>query len=336
MAKVLITEDYLSDIADAIREKKSSQDTYTPAEMADAIESIQTGITPTGTKSVTITSNGTTTEDVTNYASAEITVNVPSSSPTLTTKTITENGTYAASSDNADGYSSVTVNVPSTGYEASDWMDMNKPTGEVVYTSAFNQNSSGTYYALYKRKGVTKCSFPNATAIGDSVLRECSVSELYIPNVTYLYNNSLRGSGLVYLVAPKWNRARQDACNGCTSLLAADLGNSSQASVGNGFEQGTIFSGCTNLATLVLRNPSGVVPLNGTTVFNSTPFASGGAGGTLYVPEALVSSYEADSKWSVILGYTNNQIKSIESTHTDPNADLDLTTHYIDGSLIPT
>lgn len=32
-------------------------------------------------------------------------------SPTLITKQITENGTYVAESDNADGYSQVTVNV---------------------------------------------------------------------------------------------------------------------------------------------------------------------------------------------------------------------------------
>lgn len=36
----------------------------------------QGGITPTGTKQINITANGTTTEDVTNYASAQITVNV--------------------------------------------------------------------------------------------------------------------------------------------------------------------------------------------------------------------------------------------------------------------
>lgn len=36
-------------------------------------------------------------------------------SPTLTTKSITANGTYNASSDNADGYSSVTVDVPHVG-----------------------------------------------------------------------------------------------------------------------------------------------------------------------------------------------------------------------------
>ena len=33
--------------------------------------------------------------------------------PSTTTKNITQNGTYNASSDNVDGYSAVTVNVPS-------------------------------------------------------------------------------------------------------------------------------------------------------------------------------------------------------------------------------
>lgn len=43
----------------------------------------------------------------------EVHVSVPSA--TLTTKSITQNGTYNASSDNADGYSSVTVNVSGGG-----------------------------------------------------------------------------------------------------------------------------------------------------------------------------------------------------------------------------
>lgn len=38
---------------------------------------------------------------------------------TLTTKNITSNGTYNASSDNADGYSSVTVNVSGGGSGSS-------------------------------------------------------------------------------------------------------------------------------------------------------------------------------------------------------------------------
>jgi hypothetical protein len=52
------------------------------------------------------------TQDLTNLATAIS--SIPSGgSATLITKTITQNGTYNASSDNADGYSSVTVNVSS-------------------------------------------------------------------------------------------------------------------------------------------------------------------------------------------------------------------------------
>lgn len=62
--------------------------------------------------SETKTANGT--YDVTNLAS--VVVNVPSSGgSTLGTKTITENGTFSASADGYDGYSSVTVNVPTGG-----------------------------------------------------------------------------------------------------------------------------------------------------------------------------------------------------------------------------
>lgn len=43
MSKVLVTETYLEDIADAIRSKNGSTDTYTPAEMASAISDISGG-----------------------------------------------------------------------------------------------------------------------------------------------------------------------------------------------------------------------------------------------------------------------------------------------------
>lgn len=43
MTKVAITEQYLTDIADAIRGKNGSSDTYTPSEMATAITNIPSG-----------------------------------------------------------------------------------------------------------------------------------------------------------------------------------------------------------------------------------------------------------------------------------------------------
>ena len=45
MSKVLITESYLTDIADAIRAKKDTTDTFKPGEMADEISSISGGST---------------------------------------------------------------------------------------------------------------------------------------------------------------------------------------------------------------------------------------------------------------------------------------------------
>lgn len=60
----------LQDTADAIRTKTSGTDEICPRDFADEIDSIETGITPTGT--INITSNGT--HDVANYASASVSV----------------------------------------------------------------------------------------------------------------------------------------------------------------------------------------------------------------------------------------------------------------------
>ena len=59
---------------------------------------------PSGTKNISITANGQTTEDVTAYASAQITVNVPN--PSTGTLQITAPGTY-----NVTNYASVEVDI---------------------------------------------------------------------------------------------------------------------------------------------------------------------------------------------------------------------------------
>ena len=144
MTKVLVTEDYLGDIADAIRAKNGGSDTYTPGQMAGAIANLPDApvlvtktITANGEydpeddnadgysgvtvnvpssqpnlQSKTATENGTVLPDAGYDGLSSVVVNVSGGGGTLITKTITQNGTYNASSDNADGYSSVVVIVP--------------------------------------------------------------------------------------------------------------------------------------------------------------------------------------------------------------------------------
>lgn len=61
--------------------------------------------------------------------------------PILTTKTITQNGTYNASSDSADGYSKVTVNVGGGNYVLTGYTTVGTPTDNNGIISNFAQDS---------------------------------------------------------------------------------------------------------------------------------------------------------------------------------------------------
>lgn len=128
MALVTVNDTTLTDIADAIRSKNGQETLYKPSEMPDAIEAISGGgITPTGTKEISITENGTTTEDVTNYASAEISVSVPNSYGAADEGKVVSNGALVAQTSDTvtsnDTYdttliNSLTVNVSGSSLPA--------------------------------------------------------------------------------------------------------------------------------------------------------------------------------------------------------------------------
>ena len=129
MANVLISEDTMTDIANAIRSKKNVETTYLPSEMPSAIESISGGgITPTGTKEISITTNGTTTENVTDFASVQVNVNVPTGgggSPLtkLTEITVSENVRSVQISPTSDwmNYDFLLIKYDLT-LSANDWL----------------------------------------------------------------------------------------------------------------------------------------------------------------------------------------------------------------------
>lgn len=266
-----------------------------------------------------VTLNGTTIMDVTqdtvnasNLLSGEtatrkdgVSIIGEASAGTLITKTITENGTYSAEDDDADGYSEVTVNVPSGGFDINDIVSNDAPYGMLnIDTATTIQN-----YSLYNKNNITAIHSKSVTTVGGYAIRSTGLVTAVFEKLTF-FNNYAMGS--------------------CTSLKSVDI----LGTTATGSFKGNTFNASSVLDTLVIRLNGVYLLSGGISVFANTPFASGGSGGTLYVPQAQIASYQSASNWSTILGYANNQIKSIESTHTDPDAPIDLTLYYADGTPI--
>ena len=235
------------------------------------------------------------------------------------------------------------VELPKTGGGTASFTDITDTTaaaadvaqGKYFYDSAGvrtegTASGGGDTVGEYLTNTLTQYENENITTVPMTyAFSGCtSLTSLKMPNLTssnaYLVNGC---SGLTILVFPKLATfSGWQIFAGATNLHTIDI-------LGPSAFRQQVFSGDSKLNTLILRRQTLITMANINT-FNNTCFASGKSGGTLYVPSALVSSYQSASNWSTILGYANNQIKSIESTHTDPTAPIDLTLYYADGTPI--
>ncbi len=252
----------------------------------------------------------------------KVVVNVPTPTPTLTTKTITANGTYAASSDNADGYSSVTVAVPEPvdGLIAGTW-----PSG-AVSTAA-----TGTLraYAFYNNTAMTAFSGPNISSVGNyAFYGNTALSVVHLPEVETVGESAFQYAHVEYLVLPSCHTLGAISVKGSSNhkvLKALDLGgeitDSSQGIRGTYVfgDRGIQFN------TVILRSGA-VVPLVNTNSFNGTAFYTGLGPSTIYVPQALIDAYTNATNWSTVIARTNVTIAAIEGSVYE--------TQYADGTPI--
>lgn len=155
-------------------------------------------------------------------------------------------------------------------------------------------------------------------------------------NVIAQDGNFISTSGIKKLALPNWQRGAAAvgktggfSYNNNTSLEVIDFG------VGLHEISVSTFSGDTKLATIILRTPS-VVKLMDVNAVSNTPFKSGGAGGTIYIPEALydhlgdgtADDYKAATNWSTIDGYGTITWAKIDGSYYE--------THYGDDTPIST
>ncbi len=139
MANVLVQESSLSDIADSIRAKNGTQDTYKPSQMAAAIDAISTG---TDTSDATLNSAGQMLSGVTAYANGvKYTGNIPSKTSgdlTASGATVTvPAGHYANGASKSVASGSATT--PATGITANPTISVNS-SGLITASVSANQS----------------------------------------------------------------------------------------------------------------------------------------------------------------------------------------------------
>lgn len=279
--------------------------TYTAPSGVDGYSPVTVNVpssTPTGTKQISITANGTTTEDVTNYANAEITVNVSGASgwdaDDIASRAAIDGAVVCSTATKLYPYCFAYTKI--TSFQSD------------TVTSLENTDSYAQYFL--KATSLASVSMPNVNSqIGVGSFQVCSALEtVNIPNGLLGRVNIFNGcSSLREAVFSKTPNVANSVFLNCTSLAKADLGSSDITTAGT--IAAKAFSGCRSLNVLILRK--GVAyGLDNINAFENTPFASGGTGGTLYVPNSLISSYQAITNWATILGYSNNSIQAIEGS----------------------
>lgn len=142
---------------------------------------------------------------------------------------------------------------------------------------------------------ITSLTCPNLTVIREQLCSSCTVLvSVSMPNATSVNSTQqfISCTSLANVNLPKLQAPGGNMFQGCTALQFIDLPAVTRLNVTR------CFYGCTNLKTIVLRHTS-VVSLNSDALTN-TPFASGGSGGTVYVPSALISSYQTTANWSTL------------------------------------
>lgn len=142
------------------------------------------------------------------------------------------------------------------------------------------------------------------------VFQNCTgLKKVSMPYMTQFYSSAVGWfagcSSLIDVYAPELTGGYSTFQN-CTSLEKLDFPKIVNI-------EANAFSGCSKLNTLILRNTT-IVVLKATNAFTNTPFASGGSGGVVYVPQALIAEYQQATNWSTLYAAGTCNFVAIEGS----------------------
>lgn len=141
-------------------------------------------------------------------------------------------------------------------------------------------------YAFYYCSALKRVNLPAATSLGQYAFQSCIyLASVNLPAVKIVGTSSFRECSRLENVA---------------FPAAANI-------------YGSAFYSCGSLSVLALAATS-VCTLQSTSAFTGTPFASGGTGGTVYVPEALIESYQTATNWSTLYNAGTCNFVAIEGS----------------------
>lgn len=339
MGNVLVNSSSLSAIANAIRNKNGSIDKYKPKDMAKAINDIDIGATPTGTKEISIAQNGTITENVSGFASAEITANVPNSYSASDEGKVVNNGLLVEQTSaeytlnntyDTTLIDEVTVNVGGgitpTGTKQISISQNGTTTEDVTnYTNAeITVNVSGgggfTLEQFYSQQYPSgNFTFTGTTMSVTPLQANTAMTKFTAPNLTTVAANFIRDlSNLQYVVLSSCTKVEASGIAFNTNLLGIDWFGGSVGSM--------CFANNSKLTTMVIRKTSAISSAAQTNMFNKS--ISTNKPLHVYVPSALKSTYESDTNWSTWVNAGTVIFHDIEGSEYE--------TKYVDGTTIPT
>ena len=322
MANVLVEEQYLTDIADKIREKSGSEATFKPSEMAEGVEEVYTLGETVGASPFRKYLSGTLTtlvdDSITSLASDSLIAGTKLTSISCASvRTINKMACYGLTLLNSVNFPVVTyigdhafygctaltsVTIPSiTKLGSGVFIDCTNITELDLskVTSVAQQPLAGTsitsldmpalttvpYYGLAGMKVLTSVNLPNVTNCSSVAgFANCSA----LPSITLPLATSLGGSFFME----------------CTSLTYVDLPKCTKISA-------TCFKNCTALSALILRDTSTIATLANTNALTTSGIASGT--GYIYVPSALIEDYKVATNWTTYA----DQFRALEDYTVD-------------------